>query len=77
MAEATLRLLTDAVLLAGTRHRAYAYAKPMFWPNVGRLYLDFFGKVAAESRRASVLPLRKSWLFNGKSHREQLSHKGI
>ena len=42
MAAATLRLLTDPELLAETRRRAYEYAKPMFWPNVGQQYLDFF-----------------------------------
>ena len=51
MAEATLRLLTDATLLAETRRRAYQYAKPMFWPNVGRQYLDFFGQAVAESQK--------------------------
>ena len=54
MAEATLRLLTDAALLAETRRRAYQYAKPMFWPNVGRQYLEFFGQVVAESRKNSA-----------------------
>ena len=49
MAEATLRLLTDATLLAETRRRAYQYAKPMFWPNVGQRYLDLFGQAVAES----------------------------
>jgi glycosyltransferase involved in cell wall biosynthesis len=52
MAEATLRLLTDPGLLAETRRRAYAYAKPMFWPNVGRQYLDFFTRVVAENQNA-------------------------
>lgn len=42
IAEATLRLLLDPVLLKETRHRAYEYAKPMFWPNVGRRYLNVF-----------------------------------
>jgi len=48
MADATLRLLTDDQLLAETRRRAYQYAKPMFWPNVGRQYLKLFTEVAAE-----------------------------
>jgi glycosyltransferase involved in cell wall biosynthesis len=49
MATATLRLLTDAALLAETRRRAYQYARPMFWPHVGRRYLDFFNEAVAES----------------------------
>jgi glycosyltransferase involved in cell wall biosynthesis len=49
MATATVRLLTDAALLAETRRRAYQYARPMFWPHVGRRYLDFFNEAVAES----------------------------
>ncbi len=62
MAAATLRLLRDAELLAETRRRAYQYAKPMFWPNVGRRYLNFFGQVVAERRmrRASFALARRS-----------------
>ncbi len=53
MAKATLRLLLDSVLLKETRRRAYEYAKPMFWPNVCRRYLDVFELALAhiESRR--------------------------
>ena len=77
MAEATLRLLTDTELLAETRRKAYQYAKPMFWPNVGRLYLNFFGQVVAESRKDSPQTLRWSLPHGGKNHREDLLHKGM
>ena len=46
LAEATLRFLNDSAFRAETGHRAYSYAKPMFWPNVGRQYLDCFSRVA-------------------------------
>ncbi len=46
MAEATLRFLTDPVLQRETRHRAYRYARPMFWPSVGASYLELFTQVA-------------------------------
>jgi polysaccharide biosynthesis protein PslF len=46
MADATLRFLNDTAFQQATRHRAYRYAKPMFWSNVGRRYLDFFGRIA-------------------------------
>ena len=36
MADATLRFLADTAFRVETRRRAYRYAKPMFWPNVGR-----------------------------------------
>jgi polysaccharide biosynthesis protein PslF len=67
MAEATLRFLGDAGFQARTRRRAYRYASPMFWPNVGRRYLEFFDHVAAEhatwrqwpDRRAPFVPVSK------------------
>ena len=60
MAEATLRLLTDLALLAETRRRAYRYAKPMFWPNVGRQYLDLFSQVVADKQQTSPQLFRRN-----------------
>lgn len=57
LAEATLRLLTDDRLLAETRRRAYDYARPMFWPNVGRRYLKTLSRAAAEERGRAVQSL--------------------
>ena len=64
MADATLRFLHDVAFQVETRRRAYQYAKPMFWPNVGRQYLELFGQIASENqtsrrwldRRASSTP---------------------
>jgi len=64
LADATLRFLSDTDFQVKTRYRAYQYARPMFWPNVGRRYLEFFTGVVAGShasaarqqRRASALP---------------------
>jgi len=50
MADATLRFLRDTAFQVETRRRAYQYAKPMFWPNVGQQYLELFDQVAAENR---------------------------
>jgi polysaccharide biosynthesis protein PslF len=47
MAEATLRFLNDPILLANTRQRAYRYAMPMFWPQVGMKYRQFLEQCAA------------------------------
>jgi polysaccharide biosynthesis protein PslF len=46
LAEATLRFLTEPEFHLATRRLAYEYAKPMFWPIVGRQYLDYFSRVA-------------------------------
>ncbi len=50
MAEATLRFLDDTALVLETRRRAYEYARPMFWPSVGRKYLRFFSRSALSDR---------------------------
>jgi len=65
MAAATIRYLADPEFQAETRRKAYEYAKPMFWPNVGRQYLAFFDQVAAakekrlESRYLAAFAKRK------------------
>jgi glycosyltransferase involved in cell wall biosynthesis len=58
MADATLRFLTDTAFQRETRRRAFQYAKPMFWPNVGRRYLDFFAR-AASARETTVAARRR------------------
>ena len=50
MADATVRFLSDTAFRFRTRRRAYQYARPMFWPNVGQQYLEVFSRVAAENR---------------------------
>ena len=47
MADATLRFLNDTAFQLATRRLAYRYARPMFWSNVGRRYLDLFGRMAS------------------------------
>ncbi len=49
MAEAALRFLTDAAFQRQTRRKAYRYATPMFWPNVGRRYFDLFAQCAVNA----------------------------
>jgi glycosyltransferase involved in cell wall biosynthesis len=51
LAEATLRFLSDQVFRVETQRRAYEYARPMFWPNVGRQYLDFFKQTVSTSEK--------------------------
>jgi polysaccharide biosynthesis protein PslF len=65
MADATLRFLGDRIFRIQTRRRAYRYAKPMFWPNVGQQYVEIFDRLTAENRtsrprfvhNASLTPL--------------------
>jgi glycosyltransferase involved in cell wall biosynthesis len=47
MADATLRYLNDSDFEMETRRRAYEYAKPMSWPNVGQRYLELFSRIAS------------------------------
>jgi polysaccharide biosynthesis protein PslF len=49
MADATLRLFSNVAFQVETRRRAYQYATSMFWPNVGRQYLEFFSQIASEN----------------------------
>jgi glycosyltransferase involved in cell wall biosynthesis len=49
LAEATLRFLSDPAFRQETQRRAYEYARPMFWPQVGRQYLKLFSRVASAS----------------------------
>ena len=62
MAAATLRFLTDTAFREATRRRAYRYAKPMFWPNVGQRYLEFFARIVSEHETTVDAPYRRASL---------------
>jgi glycosyltransferase involved in cell wall biosynthesis len=68
MAEATTRFLTNAELYSETRRRAYRYAKPMFWPNVGQRYLKVFSEAVAASQQNSIQHVRRDLPLNVKNH---------
>jgi glycosyltransferase involved in cell wall biosynthesis len=61
MADATLRFLRDTAFQVETRRRAYQYAKPMFWPNVGHQYLECFDQVASENETVRARPYRQTF----------------
>ena len=50
LAEATLRFLSDSTFRIAAQKKSYEYARPMFWPNVGRQYFDFYREIATASR---------------------------
>jgi glycosyltransferase involved in cell wall biosynthesis len=58
LAEATLRYLNDAAFYAETRRKAYQYAKPMAWPNVGRRYLNLFARTMRAATEHKKRPVR-------------------
>lgn len=78
MADATLRFLTDTAFQADTRRRAYRYAKPMFWPNVGRQYLEFFDQIASENETSRPWLDRRVSSHPGANTRpSELIHGGL
>lgn len=58
LAESTIQFLTDSAFQIATRRRAYDYAQPMAWPNVGRSYLELFRRVVQrnDANREPRLP---------------------
>ena len=78
MADATLRFLGDTAFRLRTRRRAYRYARPMFWPNVGQQYLEVFNRVAAENRTSRQrLDRRASSTPWGEHRPGELIHRGL
>jgi polysaccharide biosynthesis protein PslF len=77
MAEATLRYLSEPAFQAETRRRAYEYARPMFWPNVGRQYLECFDQVGMRAQRRDLLPRATVPTPDRKDRPRKLIKKGL
>jgi len=79
LAEATLRFLTDSSFRSKARRAAYEYAKPMFWPNVGRQYLDFFSQLVSPNRKQGSDPLYRRVVANAgaKGRPREITHGGL
>ncbi|MFZ1010429.1 MAG: glycosyltransferase, partial [Candidatus Sulfotelmatobacter sp.] len=64
LAEATIRFLVDIPFQIETRRKAFEYARPMLWPNVGRRYLEFFSRVIQTTAER-----HKRYFVDGLRHR--------
>lgn len=70
LAKATIQFLTDPAFQIATRRRAYDYARPMAWPNVGQAYLDLFSRVGQmnESGREYQIPTTFAGVGSAQKH---------
>jgi glycosyltransferase involved in cell wall biosynthesis len=75
MAHATLRFLTDTAFQADTRRRAYQYAKPMFWPNVGQRYLELFTRVVSANEARLERMDRRVFAINTERQRQHVGSR--
>jgi glycosyltransferase involved in cell wall biosynthesis len=68
LTDAVLSFLDYPELVSETRRRAYRYAQPMFWPQVGRTYLDLYRQAGGNSNSntgdSQCLPAKFATLSN-------------
>ncbi|MEO2035234.1 MAG: glycosyltransferase family 4 protein [Planctomycetaceae bacterium] len=77
MADATVRFLTDGEFRSETRWRAFAYARPMFWPNVGQRYLDLFTGLVDRGTENTTTSRSRDVSNRGDNLRLPLTRKGM
>jgi len=71
LAEATLRFLSRTEFRVETQRRAYEYARPMFWPNVGRQYLEFFRRIVFAGRERQEVTRSRRAFTSRNLHRSE------
>jgi polysaccharide biosynthesis protein PslF len=71
LAEATLRFLSHTEFRVETQRRAYEYARPMFWPNVGRQYLEFFRRIVFAGRERQEVTRSRRAFTSRNLHRSE------
>ena len=76
LADATLKYLDDPSFLMETRRRAYGYAIPMAWPNVGRSYLNLFGRATHASGTPHVEDSPSATFCRCRAGRQQSPNQG-
>lgn len=67
LAAATLRFLDDAELRQATQARAFEYARPMFWPHVGRQYWKLFQQVGSATVKTGPRHISRGAIVAGTS----------
>ncbi len=76
MSDAAIHFLTDPGFQMETRRRAYRYARPMFWPNVGVRYLELFSDAVSDHDAASAAVYRSYAAPVGARQPAELVHEG-
>jgi glycosyltransferase involved in cell wall biosynthesis len=69
LADATLRFMREEALRREARRKAYDYAQPMRWPNVGREYMKFFGEIVTANANRLVATRRGLSFSSGSNGR--------
>ena len=71
LADAAFRFLSDSAFRVETQRKAYEYTRLMFWPNVGRKYLEFFRRIVFAGRKTQEVTRAPRAHTPAKLHRSE------